>query len=105
MSDLVLVLELAMLHRVTQPSKEQVRAYMAARLQARASGRRPPPSPEEIRALLGWRLERCDPHPSTIQFYRIPTAYSGLVATLLCQFMLAAMRISYVAPCTHKKFT
>ena len=35
---------------LTQPSKEQVRAYMAQREHAC----RPPPRPEEIRRLLGW---------------------------------------------------
>ncbi len=92
-------------HRVTQPSKEQVRAYMAARQQARASGLRPPPSPEEIRTLLGWRLQPTDDQLVSLQFYLIPTAYSRMAATLLCEFVLAAMRISVVASCTHKKFT
>lgn len=92
-------------HRTTHPSKEQVRAYMAARQRARALGRRPPPSPEEIRALLGWRLQGCDAEPLVLQFYLIPTAYSRLAATLLCEYAFAAMKISYVASCTHKKFT
>lgn len=39
---------------VTQPTKEQVRAYM----HARECARRPPPLPEEIRQQLGW--QRCD---------------------------------------------
>lgn len=35
----------------TQPSKEQVRAYM----RMRESGHCPPPAPEEVRRCLGWR--------------------------------------------------
>jgi hypothetical protein len=42
---------LATLH----PTKEQVRAYMHER--QRASGRCPPPMPEEIRRQLGWHCD------------------------------------------------
>lgn len=38
------------MHHVTHPTKEQVRAYMLQRTAAH----RPPPTPEEIRRLLGW---------------------------------------------------
>lgn len=41
-----------MAQRITQPSKEQVRAWMAQRELAC----RPPPAPHEVRAELGWRL-------------------------------------------------
>jgi hypothetical protein len=94
-------------HRVTQPTKEQVRAYMATRLAARgqhASASRPPPSPEEIRALLGWRLQRGDLAPAFLQFYLIPTVYSRLATAIVCDFLLAAMSASRVATTTHKKF-
>ena len=40
----------------TQPTKEQVRAYMLAR----ECARRPPPRPEEIRRQLGWRRSHPD---------------------------------------------
>ncbi|QYF94162.1 hypothetical protein KY495_02710 [Massilia sp. PAMC28688] len=100
--DYLLVLEPAMPHRITQPTKEQVRAYMAARLVARRAGRRPPPSPEEIRALLGWRLMRADVQCLPLQFYLIPTAYTRLATTLACDFLLAAMKISCVATQTHQ---
>lgn len=38
----------------TQPTKEQVRAYMHGRVHHRDIDRLPPPAPEEIRQLLGW---------------------------------------------------
>ena len=75
-------------HRVTQPTKEQVRAYMAAR----ESARRPPPPPEEIRRQLGWRLQRGDEDRLLLQFYLIPTAYTHMAARITLQWMLAAMR-------------
>lgn len=55
--------------RIVQPTKEQVRAYMAAR----EAARRPPPAPEEIRRLLGWHLERPGPHHPPSEFSRIST--------------------------------
>ncbi len=74
--------------RVTQPTKEQVRAYMAARELAR----RPPPPPEEIRRLLGWRLQRCDEERLRLQFYLIPTTYTHMATRITLHWMLAAMR-------------
>jgi hypothetical protein len=74
-------------HRIIQPSKEQVRAYMAAREVAR----RPPPSPEEIRRQLGWHLES-QPVPSLVQFYLIPTSYSHLATRIALDWMLAPVR-------------
>ncbi|GAA4014636.1 hypothetical protein [Actimicrobium antarcticum] len=35
-----------------QPTKEQIRDYMARR----QAGRKPPPDPREIRRQLGWEL-------------------------------------------------
>jgi hypothetical protein len=77
-------------HRIIQPSKEQVRAYMAAR----EAARHPPPAPEEIRRQLGWRLQRADEHLMLLQFYLIPTSYSHLVTRIACDFLLAAMKHS-----------
>lgn len=71
-------------HRISQPSKEQVRAYMAAR----EAARRPPPPPEEIRRQLGWRLEH-DPDFCLLEFYLIPTACSHVAARLTLDWVLA----------------
>ncbi len=75
-------------HRVTQPTKEQVRAYMAAR----ETARRPPPAPEEIRRQLGWRLQRADPPPPLLQFYLIPTIYTQLATRFALCWVTAALR-------------
>jgi hypothetical protein len=87
-SDPLPVLELAMPHRVTHPTKEQVRAYMAAR----EAARRPPPAPEEIRRQLGWRLQQADEERMRAQFYLIPTSYSHMAAQITFDWMLAALR-------------
>jgi hypothetical protein len=76
-------------HRVTQPTKEQVRAYMAARERAR----RPPPAPEEIRRQLGWRLRHADEDHFLFQFYLIPTNYTHLATRITLHWMLATMRL------------
>ncbi len=78
-------------HRVTQPTKEQVRAYMAAR----ETARRPPPPPHEIRRQLGWRLLHCDEERLRLQFYLIPTAYTQMAARITLHWMLVAMRPTY----------
>ena len=75
-------------HRITQPTKEQVRAYMAAREAARL----PPPAPEEIRRQLGWRLQQADEDRLRVQFYLIPTTYSHLAAQVAIDWMLAPLR-------------
>lgn len=41
------------MHQISQPSKEQVRAYMWRRERAQL----PPPTPAEIRRQLGWGRE------------------------------------------------
>lgn len=74
--------------RIIQPSKEQVRAYMAARELAR----RPPPAPEEIRRQLGWRVQRADDHTLFLQFYLIPTSYSQLATRIAVDWALVALR-------------
>ena len=74
-----------MAHQITQPSKEQVRAYMAAR----EVERRPPPPPEEIRRQLGWRLQPADEDRLLFQFYLIPTIYLQLASQLAIDWLLA----------------
>ena len=75
-------------HRITHPTKEQVRAYMAAR----EAARRPPPPPEEIRRQLGWRLQRGDADHVLLQFYLIPTNYSQMATQIVVDWMLATLR-------------
>jgi hypothetical protein len=84
-------------HRITNPTKEQVRAYMAAREAARL----PPPAPEEIRRQLGWRLQRCDEDRMLLQFYLIPTNYTHMATQIVVDWMLAAMR----APLATRRHT
>ena len=71
--------------RIVQPTKEQVRAYMAAR----EAQRRPPPPPDEIRRVLGWRIEQSDPDIQFLKFYLIPTNYSHLATSLLIEWLSA----------------
>ncbi len=75
-------------HRVIHPTKEQVRAYMAAR----EAARHPPPSPEEIRRQLGWRLQDDDAERWLLQFYLIPTSYSRLATEISSDWLLASLR-------------
>lgn len=87
-------------HRITHPTKEQVRAYMVAR----EAARRPPPAPEEIRRQLGWRLQRCDEDRTLLlQFYLIPTNYTQLATQIVFDWMLAAMRTPLAARRHTKK--
>ena len=69
-------------HRIVQPSKEQVRAYMHARGRAR----KPPPSPAEIRRQLGWRIELENEQISLVGIYLIPTEYSHALLRLIFQY-------------------
>ncbi len=73
--------------RITHPSKEQVRAYMAGR----EAACRPPPPPEEIRRQLGWRVQHGDVDPALLQFYLIPTSYTHMATQLVLDWMFAAM--------------
>ena len=73
-----------MIHHITHPTKEQVRAYMAERELAR----RPPPAPDEIRRRLGWRLDPPGPDAALVQFCLLPSAY-GRLAAQLTQIALA----------------
>lgn len=86
-------------HRITHPTKEQVRAYMAAR----ESARRPPPPPEEIRRQLGWRLQCCDEDRLLLQFYLIPTNYSHMAAQIAVDWMLATLRSPLNTACAMQK--
>ena len=74
--------------QISHPSKEQVRAYMAAR----ESARRPPPPPEEIRRQLNWRLLPDDEERLRLQFYLIPTVYSQMATQIAYDWMLAPLR-------------
>lgn len=66
-----------MVSRITQPSKEQVRAWMARRELAL----RPPPAPEDVRRELGWRLdEEGMAAPDWDWRLLFPAAYSQCVA-------------------------
>ena len=75
-------------HQIIQPSKEQVRAYMATRELAR----RPPPAPDEIRRQLGWRIQDPDEKRLLVQFYLIPTIYCQLIVGMSLDWLLAPLR-------------
>jgi hypothetical protein len=69
--------------RITQPTKEQVRAYMARRERAH----RPPPAPEDIRRQLGWRLAPPEPHFALIRLCLLPATlgqFAAQAALALC---------------------
>ena len=85
------------MHRLTKPSKEQVRAYMAER----ESAHRPPPPPEEIRRQLGWRLDPGGIDASLLQFYLIPTNCSAFAARLALDWWLLPIRLRYGAGHEH----
>lgn len=73
-----------MSHRIVQPTKEQVRAYMHARGQAG----KPPPSPAEIRQQLGWRIEARDEQIPLVGFYLIPTKCSHVLLRLMAEWWI-----------------
>jgi hypothetical protein len=70
------VLERAMDRQVTQPTKEQVRAYMASRGRAH----RPPPAPEDIRRQLGWKLGPPEPTLALLKLCLLPVTLGQLAA-------------------------
>ena len=76
-------------HRITQPSKEQVRAYMAAR----EAARRPPPPPEEIRRQLNWRLAPSDDERALVQFCLLPSSYGQLAARIAIDLLFAPVAL------------
>ncbi len=76
-------------HRIQQPTKEQVRAYMLAR----EAARHPPPPPEEIRRQLGWRLCPTEQEQILAQFYLIPTTYSHMAAQIAFDWLFGRKRV------------
>jgi hypothetical protein len=64
---------------ITQPSKEQVRAYMVRREHAG----RPPPAPDEVRRQLGWRLSSVDDDPLLVHLCTLLPATMGQLAALI----------------------
>jgi hypothetical protein len=81
------LVENTMNRSVTHPSKEQVRAYMAARGHAH----RPPPSLEEIRHQLGWHL---DPSPcgGFMGCSMLPAVFLQLAAQWALDWSLVPLR-------------
>ncbi len=77
-------------HRIIQPSKEQVRAYMAAR----EAARRPPPPPDEIRRALGWRLERAETDCTLLTFSLISTNYAHVAACLILGWVVTWVELT-----------
>jgi hypothetical protein len=82
------LVELAMDLRVTQPTKEQVRAYMARRERER----RPPPAPEDIRRQLGWRLAQPGSNDALITFCLLPATLGHLAALATLDLLLGPLR-------------
>lgn len=76
-------------HRINQPTKEQVRAYMAAR----EAERRPPPSPEEIRRQLNWRIAPSDEDRVLVQFCLIPSTFGQLAARIAIDLLFAPVML------------
>lgn len=70
-------------HRIKQPTKEQVRAYMLAR----EGARRPPPAPEEIRRQLNWRLAPSEEDQVLVQFCLIPATCGELATKIALDWM------------------
>lgn len=76
-------------HQITHPTKEQVRAYMARR----EAAQRPPPTPEEIRRQLGWRMVsqgREDYLP--VSWYLFPSSFPHLIAQIALDWCIASVR-------------
>lgn len=74
--------------RVTQPTKEQVRAYMAAREHAR----RPPPAPQDIRRQLGWSLAPPDQQVALIRLCFLPATLGHAAAQAALDLCFAPLR-------------
>ncbi|RJG27760.1 hypothetical protein [Massilia cavernae] len=81
-------------HRIHQPTKEQVRAYMAQR----ETARRPPPAPEEIRRQLNWRLDPPDPDQVLVRFYLIPSTYGQLATQIAIDWLFAPVTMMPLIP-------
>jgi hypothetical protein len=74
--------------QVTHPTKEQVRAYMVSRGRAH----RPPPTPEDIRRQLGWKLAPPEPTFALISLCLLPATLGQLAAQAAFDFFLAPLR-------------
>lgn len=87
-------------HRITHPTKEQVRAYMAGR----ESAHRPPPPPEEIRRQLGWRLEGGEGDHPLLQIYQITTSYTQMSTRLALVWMCVSLGSPVHTGDSHKNY-
>ncbi|MFC0135255.1 hypothetical protein CR105_20910 [Massilia eurypsychrophila] len=74
--------------QITNPTKEQVRAYMLGR----EADRRPPPAPAEIRRQLGWRLAPAEPAPTAVQLYLLPSTLGQLGIQFLLDCLVTSSR-------------
>jgi hypothetical protein len=79
--------------RITQPTKEQVRAYMARRERAR----RPPPAPEDIRRQLGWKLAPSHPVAAMIEMCLLPVTTGQCVSQLMLAWCMLPLGASCFA--------
>jgi hypothetical protein len=79
---------------VTQPTKEQVRAYMARRERAH----RPPPAPEDIRRQLGWTLAPPQQTCALISLCLLPATLGQLAAQATLDICLASLRTRHTHP-------
>jgi hypothetical protein len=82
------LVEHIMERNVTQPTKEQVRAYMARRERAR----RPPPAPEDIRRQLGWKLGPPEPGFALINLCLLPATLGQIAAQTAFELLLSPLR-------------
>jgi hypothetical protein len=83
--------------QVTHPTKEQVRAYMASRGRAH----RPPPTPEDIRRQLGWKLAPPQPTAALIGLCLLPATASQYFAQILLDWCLAPLRVAVRGGSVH----
>jgi hypothetical protein len=74
--------------QITNPTKEQVRAYM----HRREAERLPPPAPAEIRRQLNWRLAPAERAPTAVQLYLLPTTLGQLSVQVLLDWLFASSR-------------
>jgi hypothetical protein len=83
--------------RVTQPTKEQVRAYMARRGHAR----RPPPAPEDIRRQLGWKLAPPLPQAALIEMCLLPATTGQCLAQIVFAWCMMPFRTKAYGLAVH----
>jgi hypothetical protein len=76
------------MYNTTNPSKEQVRAYM----QLRKSAHLPPASPAEIRRQLGWSYDAQSPcFPVLYSSVLLPGKFCQLAGLLALQWLFFAV--------------